>query len=95
MPRHTLRAIPRLGLAGAGSRTANNLSDDGVWDKLDRVQVLGDRGRHEGHTGYVTEYTILSLLLDFSPLMHSDSCVNALSWSDDGSTLLSGSDDKR
>lgn len=25
----------------------------------------------------------------------SDRCVNALSWSDDGQTLLSGSDDRR
>ncbi|KAK4689335.1 hypothetical protein P7C73_g754, partial [Tremellales sp. Uapishka_1] len=45
--------------------------DEGVWARLDRVQVLGDQ--YEGHTG----------------------CVNALSWSDDGSILLSGSDDQR
>ncbi|RXK39423.1 hypothetical protein M231_03256 [Tremella mesenterica] len=67
MPRHTLYPLHR----SFGRREHLAFSSETSWDKLDRVQVLGEDGY--GHTG----------------------CVNALSWSDDGSTLLSGSDDKK
>lgn len=40
------------------------------------------------------EYVCPGYLIVFTKLM-SLSCVNALSWSDDGNTLLSGSDDRR
>ncbi|KAK8853074.1 hypothetical protein IAR55_003775 [Kwoniella newhampshirensis] len=69
MRRHNLHPLPR---AFAPHREGLRRSDEGMWDKLDRVQVLGD-GDDGGHSG----------------------CINALSWSDDGSTLLSGSDDRR
>ncbi|EIW71830.1 hypothetical protein TREMEDRAFT_27687 [Tremella mesenterica DSM 1558] len=67
MPRHTLHSLHR----SFGRREHLAFSSETSWDRLDRVQVLGEDGY--GHTG----------------------CVNALSWSDDGSTLLSGSDDKK
>jgi nuclear receptor interaction protein len=67
---------------------------DETWGRMDRVQVLGNGS--EGHRGLVTRLVpcVLLLLLVVSGLS-GRSCVNALSWSDDGSTLLSGSDDKR
>ncbi|WWD19486.1 hypothetical protein CI109_103946 [Kwoniella shandongensis] len=66
--RHSLHPLPR---AFAPHRSeGSRRSDEGMWEKLDRVQVLGG---DDGHVG----------------------CVNALSWSDDGRTLLSGSDDRR
>ncbi|WVR00334.1 hypothetical protein IAU59_007477 [Kwoniella sp. CBS 9459] len=78
MPRHrNTHAIHPLSRAFNPSSTgygygveARNRYDEGMWSRLDRVQVLGEE---DGHTG----------------------CVNALSWSDDGKTLLSGSDDTR
>ncbi|WVR07807.1 hypothetical protein IAU60_004850 [Kwoniella sp. DSM 27419] len=72
MPRHTLHPLSRAfkPFGGGHGRDGARRSDEGMWDKLDRVQVLGEEDGHRG-------------------------CVNALSWSDDGQTLLSGSDDTR
>ncbi|KAF8309338.1 WD40 repeat-like protein [Clavulina sp. PMI_390] len=44
-----------------------------AWERLDRVQILGDESGDVGHRG----------------------CVNALSWSSNGDTLVSSGDDTR
>jgi hypothetical protein len=51
MPRHTLQPLPRAfaGHRDPGARRHGLLSDDGLWERLDRCQVLGNS--YEGHTG--------------------------------------------
>ncbi|WWC64409.1 uncharacterized protein I303_107019 [Kwoniella dejecticola CBS 10117] len=68
MPRHILQPLPKAFQPSLSHR--HHRHDEGMWENLDRVQVLGERDGHRG-------------------------CVNAISWSGDGKTLLTGSDDKR
>lgn len=54
----------------------------------DRLKVLGD-GNGYGHTGL-----IFQLPATYLSLTTVGSCVNALSWAQNGDVLLSGGDDR-